>query len=128
MILKFHTRRGADALGWTYVDQVARIDTLGPIVDPATHLHRVFRSHDEVVEYAKSYWGETAGGNLPEYFAFVHIPEFRLGREGCGGQSDEYTLVQVTVWLNDDRIGLVYLTQDEAFLMSESGATIDRLR
>lgn len=121
MILKFRVR---DREGWTYIADVARVDTAGPIVDPETQLHRSFHSHDEIVEWAKGYWG-AAGLDA---FAFTHWPHFRQGSHGLGGDSDVYSIVQVTVWLTDDRVGLVFLTQDEAFLLSESGDSIDRLR
>lgn len=134
MILKFHTRDHDG--GWVFIDHVARIDTMGPItercVTPAGEdvgsQHKVFRNHGDVVEWAKSYWGEDAGGDLPQHFAFVHWPVFNLGREGCGGDDDAYTLVQGTVHLDDERIGLVFLGQGEAFLLSDAGHTIDRLR
>lgn len=127
MILKLRTRERGHDLGWTYIDGVTRVDVIGPISNE-DGTQRAFESHADVVDWAKEYWGEQAFNNLSDHFAFVIWPNFRLGRAGGGGQPDAYTLSQATVWVTDERIGLAFLTQDDAYLMSDTGATIDRLR
>lgn len=123
MILKFHTR-DRDG-GWIFIDRVDRVETCGPITDAG--IARVFHSQADLVAWAKTYWGDAAfEGNGS--FAFVNWPVFRIGNEGCGGRSDAYTIVQATIYLDDDRVGLAFLGQDEAYLLSDAGHTIDRLR
>lgn len=127
MILKFYRRdRGG---GWTFIDHVDRVDTIwaDEPEDPSEG-HTVYTSHDMLVRWAKDYWGNQAFAGTDDNWAFVIWPVFRKGREGTGGDSDAYTIKQAHVFLSDGRCGLAFLGQDEAFLLSDAGHTVDRLR
>lgn len=128
MILKCYDRARGGRIngGWTYVDGIDRIETVGPIRNDDLTI-RAFKSHDELMEWGTEVWGSWFRERHHDSWAFFITPTFRDGDAGLGGSSDEYQVTQVECWMNDGRVGLAFVTQDEAYLMSDDGKTLDRL-
>lgn len=120
MILKLKT----DA-GWRYLDGVLDFQTYGYLEQPppetgadvrSVHAARTFTSHSEVVAAVDRTWGNVRDFDAEVWPMSMHEPDF-------GGQHVESGVAR----LDGDRRVLV-IWADEAFLLSEKGDTIDRLR
>lgn len=125
MILKARVHapvHGADD-GWVYLDGIRRIENYGllPPAEPSPpgqpeEIFGRFRSHEEIFTAVERMWGPLD----VRQFAHELWPEMPTDREAT-------TATVVHCGHDDERLSLAILVYD-AFLMSDDGKTIERLR
>lgn len=118
MILKAMMRDTASAIGapehesWVFFDQVAKVRTYGTVrVD---HDQRISCTRDELREWVETAWG------VEREFADELWPEF-------AGPEEQRTVFCARLERNDGGAILVLLDA-VAYLLSDDGKTVDRLR
>lgn len=104
MILKLKTESG-----WTYIDRIEKFDTFGHLGD-----FEAFTSHEQLRDAIDHVWGDQREFDREVW------PVLEGGERGVHAQSG--------VARCEGGRDVLVIWADEAFLLSESGDTVDRLR
>jgi hypothetical protein len=106
---------GADD-GWVWLDSIERVTSHGYLLDSKDPAHIAsVESHEQLADLVKQSWGEDRAFNREVW-----------PQELCTRDNPRYVGMFVAQRRDDTLVLLI--VADEAYLMSDTGATVDRLR